>query len=135
MAHGHQCGDLIDKSLSIDIGDAETTEDPFDSDQHSFIPSELKEKIRTLMNDYPEGIDADQLRVKFREKFGEELDVKALKFCDVAEFCFHLEDVVIVRKRLGKGVYFIHPVRTANNEINDVPEISPLGNDHKIIIL
>lgn len=128
MAHGHECCDL-NESKSIDYynGGETTTEEAFPEPEHPLIPKELKEKIRSLMKDYPKGINANQLEEKFREKFYEKLDVRKFKFFCVPEFCFHLEDVVVVQRSLEKNAYFIHPIRNANNELNFVPEISPLG--------
>nr|XP_032652093.1 tudor domain-containing protein 5 [Chelonoidis abingdonii]XP_032652094.1 tudor domain-containing protein 5 [Chelonoidis abingdonii] len=65
------------------------------------VSSELKEKIRVVAAQYPEGLLASKLPGEFEARFKQKLSVKELGFLNVMEFVGALNDILYVERKEG----------------------------------
>ncbi|XP_074858975.1 tudor domain-containing protein 5 [Carettochelys insculpta] len=71
------------------------------------VSSELKEKIRLVAAQYPEGLLASKLPGEFEVQFKEKLSVKELGFLNVMEFVGALNDILHVEPKEGEQDWLI----------------------------
>ncbi|XP_067388495.1 tudor domain-containing protein 5 isoform X2 [Emydura macquarii macquarii] len=71
------------------------------------VSSELKEKIRVVAAQHPEGLLASKLPAKFEAHFKEKLSVKDLGFLNVMEFVGALNDILHVEYKEDKQDWLV----------------------------
>ncbi|XP_026511363.1 tudor domain-containing protein 5 [Terrapene carolina triunguis] len=71
------------------------------------VSSELKEKIRVVAAQYPEGLLASKLPGEFEAHFKEKLCVKELGFLNVMEFVGALNDILHVERKEGEQDWLV----------------------------
>ncbi|CAM4591370.1 unnamed protein product [Lepidochelys olivacea] len=71
------------------------------------VSSELKEKIRVVAAQYPEGLLASKLPSEFEAHFKEKLSVKELGFLNVMEFVGALNDILHVERKEGEQDWLV----------------------------
>ncbi|XP_039342597.1 tudor domain-containing protein 5 isoform X3 [Mauremys reevesii] len=71
------------------------------------VSSELKEKIRVVAAQYPEGLLASKLPGEFEAHFKEKLSVKELGFLNVMEFVGALNDILHVERKEGEQDWLV----------------------------
>ncbi|KAM7161551.1 tudor domain-containing protein 5 [Macrochelys suwanniensis] len=71
------------------------------------ISSELKEKIRVVAAQYPEGLLASKLPGEFEAHFKEKLSVKELGFLNVMEFVGALNDILHIERKEGEQDWLV----------------------------
>ncbi|KAM9128818.1 tudor domain-containing protein 5 [Pangshura tecta] len=71
------------------------------------VSSELKEKIRVVAAQYPEGLLASKLPGEFEAHFKEKLSMKELGFLNVMEFVGALNDILHVEPKEGEQDWLV----------------------------
>nr|XP_025042386.1 tudor domain-containing protein 5 isoform X2 [Pelodiscus sinensis] len=71
------------------------------------VSSELKEKIRVVAAQYPEGLLASKLPGEFEARFKEKLSVKELGFLNVMDFVGALNDILHVECKEGEQDWLV----------------------------
>ncbi|XP_026558997.1 tudor domain-containing protein 5 [Pseudonaja textilis] len=74
------------------------------------VSSELKEKIKTIVSQYPNGLHASKLPGEFEEYFHEKLAVRKLGFLNLMELIGALNDVLRIECREGEKDWLIFDI-------------------------
>nr|XP_009671025.1 PREDICTED: tudor domain-containing protein 5 [Struthio camelus australis] len=76
------------------------------------VSSALKEKIRTVVAKYPDGLRVSKLRDEFEAHFKENLCVRELGFIDVLEFVGSLHDVLHIECKEGEQDWLVFDLKS-----------------------